>query len=214
MKRDSYHHGDLHEALLTAGEAVLSELGLDGFSLRKVAARVGVSHSAPAHHFGDAQGLLVALATRGFQRLLASMQDRQRRADPDLTEQLIASGLGYLDFAQSSPALFRLVFGSGLSDRATPQLQLAGEAALLHLATDLGRLRGAEPFASPDAMAEVIATWSMTHGFAELLISGHLKSVQGQGPQARDGMFRQVLAQGLRVAERPRVWDKGAGGPI
>jgi AcrR family transcriptional regulator len=204
MKRDSYHHGDLREALLVAGEAVLDELGLDGFSLRKVAARVGVSHSAPAHHFGDAQGLLVALATRGFQRLLASMRARQGRAGPDLLEQLIASGLGYLDFAQSTPALFRLIFGSAVTGRPNPELEAAGAAALHHLATDLGRLRGTEPFAGPDAMAEVIAIWSLTHGFAELLVSGHLKSVQSLGPEARDGMFRQVVAQGLRVAERPR----------
>ncbi|MDP3523565.1 MAG: TetR family transcriptional regulator, partial [Hoeflea sp.] len=50
--KDSYHHGDLSAALLKAGEAVLAETGVEGFSLRAVAKRVGVSHSAPAHHFG------------------------------------------------------------------------------------------------------------------------------------------------------------------
>jgi AcrR family transcriptional regulator len=201
--RDTYHHGDLREALLTAGEAVLDEQGLDGFSLRKVAARVGVSHSAPAHHFGDAGGLLVALATRGFQRLLTRMQDRQRSADPDLTEQLIASGLGYLDFALDSPALFRLIFASARTVDGSADLIAAGDAALTHLATDLAHLRGAEPFGYPEAMPEVMATWSLTHGFAELLLSGRLKPAQGLDRAARDAMFRAVLAQGLRIPERP-----------
>lgn len=203
MTRDTYHHGDLREALLTAGEAVLAEQGLDGFSLRKVAVRVGVSHSAPAHHFGDAGGLLVALATRGFQRLLASMQNRQRAAEAKLTEQLIASGLGYLDFALDCPALFRLIFASARTVDGSADLAAAGDAALLHLATDLARLRSAAPFDYPEAMAEVMATWSLTHGFAELLLSGRLKPVQGLDRAARDAVFRTVLAQGLRILERP-----------
>jgi hypothetical protein len=61
-----YHHGDLRAALLSAAEEELAERGMEAFSLRSVAKRAGVSHAAPAHHFGDAQGLLTALAAEGF----------------------------------------------------------------------------------------------------------------------------------------------------
>eukprot|EP01036_Dinobryon_divergens_P003443 gene3443-4542_t len=54
----SYHHGDLRAALLAAAEDELAARGVEGFSLRQVAKRAGVSHAAPAHHFGDAAGLL------------------------------------------------------------------------------------------------------------------------------------------------------------
>lgn len=204
-KRDSYHHGDLQAALLAAGEAVLAETGLEGFSLRKVAARVGVSHSAPAHHYGDAQGLLVALATRGFERLLAAMRARQAQAQDDPVAQLMASGEGYVDFALESPALFRLVFGSGLTVAGSPGLEAAGDAALGHLAADLARLRGAEPFGYPEAWDEVLAIWSLTHGFAELLISGRLKAAQGLAPEVRAALFRRLVAQKLRLTEHLRV---------
>ena len=60
-----YHHGDLRSALLVAAEADLAENGIEAFSLRQVARRAGVSHAAPAQHFGDANGLLTALATEG-----------------------------------------------------------------------------------------------------------------------------------------------------
>ena len=76
-KRSTYHHGDLRAALLRAGEEQLARSGVAGFSLREVASRVGVSHAAPAHHFGDAQGLLAALAAEGFRRFLAAMRHRQ-----------------------------------------------------------------------------------------------------------------------------------------
>jgi AcrR family transcriptional regulator len=204
-KRDSYHHGDLQAALLAAAEAVLAETGLEGFSLRKVAARVGVSHSAPAHHYGDARGLLVALATRGFERLLAAMQARQAQAPTDPVAQLLASGEGYVDFALASPALFRLVFGSGLTVDGSPALEAAADAALGHLAADLARLRGAEPFGYPEAWDEVLAIWSLTHGFAELLISGRLKPVQDLGPDERAAQFRRLIAQKLRLAEHLRA---------
>ena len=62
MDDRKYHHGDLRAALLAAAEAELAERGVEAFSLRQVAKRAGVSHAAPAHHFGDAQGLLTALA--------------------------------------------------------------------------------------------------------------------------------------------------------
>ena len=63
MTEKPYHHGDLRAALLAAAEVELSEKGVEGFSLRSVAKRAGVSHAAPAHHFGDSQGLLTAKGT-------------------------------------------------------------------------------------------------------------------------------------------------------
>ena len=68
-----------------------------------------------------------------------------------------ASGEGYVDFALASPALFRLVFGSGLTVHGSPGLEAAGDAALGHLAADLARLRGAVPFGYPEAWDEVPA---------------------------------------------------------
>jgi AcrR family transcriptional regulator len=203
--RDSYHHGDLPAALLDAAEAVLAETGLDGFSLRRVAARVGVSHSAPAHHFGDAAGLLAALATRGFERLLDAMRARQATADPDPVEQLMASGFGYIDFAQRSPALFRLIFGAPWPAVGHEALEVAANAALGHLAADLARLRGAQAFAYPEAWDEVLAIWSMAHGFAELLVWGRLKPAEGLTEAGREALFRRMVAQKLRFAERLRA---------
>ena len=62
----AYHHGSLRSALIAAAEAVIAERGLDGFSLRETARRAGVSAAAPAHHFGDARGLLTAVAAQAF----------------------------------------------------------------------------------------------------------------------------------------------------
>ena len=195
-EKHAYHHGDLRSALLKAGESVLAETGIEGFSLRRVAREVGVSHSAPAHHFGDAQGLLAALAAEGFTRFLTAMQARQgavQGADPRTL--LTASGLGYLDFALGAPALFKLMFGSERVDFCDPALDAAAAAAFEHLASDIARLRGVSPHQDADAMADVMAAWSMVHGFASLLMAGRLKPVQELEPPAREAYFSSLFAR-------------------
>lgn len=50
-QRTNYYHG--RAVLLAAAELVPAERGVEGFTLRECARRAGVSHAAPAHHFGD-----------------------------------------------------------------------------------------------------------------------------------------------------------------
>jgi len=197
QRKDSYHHGDLRAALIAAAEKVLAETGIESFSLRQVAKRVGVSHSAPAHHFGDAQGLLSALAAEGFRRFLAAMQARQARADDDPRSQVVASGLGYLDFAESSPALFRLMFASARTRNDTPDLAAAGAAAFANLVDGIARFRGVSPVEDPAVMLDVAACWSMVHGYSELVVSGRLKSEQGLPAAEREARLAQILNRAL-----------------
>ena len=70
-KTQPYHHGQLREALVASGRTLLAERGIRGFTLRECARRAGVSHGAPAHHFGDAAGMLTAYAAQGFARIRA-----------------------------------------------------------------------------------------------------------------------------------------------
>src|SRR5947199_7464628 len=74
-RQHSYHHGDLHDALLNAAETVLERDGVQGLTLRAAAREAGVSHAAPTHHFGDMTGLLSELAAVGFRRFGAALRD-------------------------------------------------------------------------------------------------------------------------------------------
>ena len=136
-RRRGYHHGDLRAVLLAAGEAELAEHGVEGFSLRGVAKRAGVSHAAPAHHFRDANGLLTALAAEGFRRFVEKQKARQQVADKDPLALLVAAGMGYVDFAMAHPALFRLMFSSDRPDREAEELHVAASAAYRKLVEDV-----------------------------------------------------------------------------
>ena len=90
---DRYHHGDLPNALRSAAVEVIAENGLGHFSLREVARRAGVSHTAPAHHFGDVRGLLTSLATEGFDTLY-SVTSAAVAAETDARRAALGDGRG------------------------------------------------------------------------------------------------------------------------
>src|SRR5688572_4310334 len=104
---DSYHHGDLRRALVEATEALLAEKGPEAFSLREVARRAGVSPAAPAHHFGDAGGLLAAVATAGFDGLAAALTAGEAKGGADPRRRLREQGVAYVEFALGHPGRFR-----------------------------------------------------------------------------------------------------------
>lgn len=197
-KKPAYHHGDLRNALLAAGEAELAQSGLAGFSLRKVAARAGVSHSAPAHHFGDLAGLIDALAVRGFDQLLARMQAGQTTAPDDPAERLIAAGLGYLEFAVAHPAVFRLVFGTPMRVNSSADLRDAAARAYDQLAAAVASLPGTPGADDPALRPIVLGYWAQAHGFAELLLSGHICGDTGApiDDTTREALFRAAFALG------------------
>ena len=191
-----YHHGDLRAALLAAAEAELASSGVEGFSLRAVAKRAGVSHAAPAHHFGDAKGLLTALCAEGFRLFLASQQMREARAAPDPRSQLLAAGLGYIDFAEASPALFRLMFGSDKPRHDSPDLFQAGRAALGHLA-DQVVAAGGQVSQKDRISVDAAAVWAIAHGLAALIQSSQMAGIANLPPEQRDAALCAILARAL-----------------
>jgi AcrR family transcriptional regulator len=193
-KRRGYHHGDLRAVLLEAGEAELAEHGVERFSLRGVAKRAGVSHAAPAHHFRDANGLLTALAAEGFRRFVDKQKARQQTADNDALSQLVASGMGYIDFAMAHPALFRLMFSSNRPDHEAEELHVAASDAYRKLVEDVARLRG--PGIEPSS-TEVMRTWAIAHGLADLMNSRRLKPLLGLRKAERDATLSEMLRRSL-----------------
>ena len=185
-----YHHGDLRAALLSAAEAELAEKGVEAFSLRSVAKRAGVSHAAPAHHFGDANGLLTALAALGFQEFLATQHAFEARAPKTPRDQLIAAGLGYVGFARARPALFRLMFGSQRTNYANPALKAAADDAIAHLMTQVKLVGGT-------LAQDVTAVWATAHGLAELIIAGRIKVISDIEEGALQAMLTGILARSL-----------------
>lgn len=185
-----YHHGDLRAALLAAATDIIATDGLEAFSLRAAARRAGVSATAPAHHFGDARGLLTAVATRGFVALAEVLEGanegRNGRAG------LLAQGRAYVAFAAANPGLFRLMWRKALLDMGDAEHVAAGRRAFDAL--DRAVRPAGLPAGSPDdpALAPSIACWSLVHGFALLALDGAFAR-QGEEPRSMDALLDATL---------------------
>ncbi|MEE3919669.1 TetR/AcrR family transcriptional regulator [Micromonospora sp. BRA006-A] len=158
----SYHHGDLRRVLLSTAAEAIAESGPAALSLRELARRAGVSHAAPAHHFGDKAGLLTAFATQGFD-LLA---DALRQAGDDLLDTGVAyvasrCGTGRTSTSCSGPSCTGPTTRTGRRTRP-----LRRRAA-----------RGRGPATGREPDADALAAWSIVHGFATLWLAGALPSL-------------------------------------
>jgi AcrR family transcriptional regulator len=192
--KSSYHHGDLRHALISAAEAILLERGVEGFSLREAARRAGVSPGAPAHHFGDARGLLTAVATLGFENLCDVLEAANAEtAGHERRARIAAQGRAYVRFALAQPARFDLMWRRELLDQTDPAYAAAGMKAfqLLHEVV-MGVPLAFECFDAmhpPDVDPRVIAAWSIVHGFAQLARQG---SFDADTPGLLDGVLRSL----------------------
>jgi AcrR family transcriptional regulator len=170
-----YHHGDLPAALLAAVGDAVAECGVSGVSLRDVARRAGVSHSAPAHHFGSKAGLLTAFATAGYQVLAETVVDELAASGAaDGPAELAAIGRGYVRFAVSHPAHFEVMFRLDALNPGDAEFRAASEAAYGLLTATVERCRAAGRLHGRSPELVVVSAWSLVHGLSALWISGRL----------------------------------------
>lgn len=162
-----YHHGDLKNALVAAGMSILETEGLEGLSLRAIAARVGVSHAAPRNHFGTLKGLLTAIAAEGFRRHAAAMREGLAEG-ADRPARLEAAMRGYVRFAAENPALFALMFSPLHCMHDDPALAAAATESYGVLRDVAAGLDWDKADAPDGAMRTEWMLWSLVHGYATL----------------------------------------------
>jgi AcrR family transcriptional regulator len=196
MKRPSYHHGNLANALTAAATQLAREGGPDAVVLREAARQVGVSATAAYRHFAGHGDLMHAVKAQALTQIADSMQTElaATAAEPDrraeAMRRLRALGRGYLRFALTEPGLFRTAFCRPHPSTADPthDAALAGPYRMLTECIDelvaVGLL-------APDRRpwAETFA-WSSVHGLAMLLLDGPLRRC---GPSEQEQVIERVL---------------------
>jgi AcrR family transcriptional regulator len=186
--KDTYHHGDLRRAVMDEALRQTAAHGIDGWSLREVAAAVGVSHTAPYHHFGDRTDLVRALGCEGLGLMDLRMAERQATTGDDPKEQLLAIGLAYITFAVDRPdyyaaigAMPALPASGAPTDEAGPK----PEATWQRLVEAVVACQRADRLPAGDPVIIAVSLWSLVHGLAELWMAGPLRLL----PHAADGLL-------------------------
>lgn len=192
-----YHHGALRRALIDAALDEVLAVGAAGVSLREIARRAGVSHAAPAHHFGDKTGLFTAIAIEGFRLTTEAIGPAAQGPFG-----FLHGGAAYVRFAAGHPAHFEVMYRPGLYRTDDPDLVFARRAAFAVLDDSAAAL--AAEWQVDDSAGLTLAGWSLAHGLATLLLGGNLTDRLPPDP----GQVIALLTDGLielgRIAARER----------
>lgn len=188
----SYHHGNLKQALLDKALEHLKSHGPGKISLRALARDVGVSQTAPYRHFEDKTALLAALSTEGFRRLYEASSSVMK-IKGSAADALQMSGKAYIHFALDNPELYRLMFGPMLSpDDDFPELEEAGGNAFNVIVSLVQRGIETGEFIDKDPLLVANSTWAMVHGISSLMLDRRFDCVEG-------GISESVLDESLNL---------------
>ncbi len=191
--RRGYHHGDLRAAAL---QEALQHINRDrdiSFTLRELAAALGVSSTALYRHFENKLALLAAVAEEGYRELLRRF-DADGSSEHDPLAFMTSRGQAYVQFAVAFPAHFRVMF--------LPQLRGPGESPALRdlrqqvygrLEQALSILKQEGLLSNADLRDIALTSWATVHGLASLLVDGQVRLEAGQLPKDIPALIGRVL---------------------
>lgn len=175
MAQKNYHHGNLKNALIQAGVAILSEEGIEGLSLRKVAQRAGVSHNAPYAHFPDKQSLIAAISTEGFQQLYDALDAAITATAKRPRKQLQQAALAYVRFALDHPDSFKIMFSGVLEkEKDYPAFVEISQKTFQRVVDVVRACQKAGLLKSKSAELTAVAVWGQVHGIVSLALEGQI----------------------------------------
>ena len=174
-RKNSYHHGDLKNALIQAGIEILSREGVNGLSLRKVARKAGVSHAAPYAHFTDKQALVAAISTAGYEKLYDKVYDAVQHYQGDPLRQFVEAAWAYVEFALTDPDHFKITL-SGVVEKekdypAFVDISHKSFGLVVEL-VEAGQRAGILNEGPPDLVA--VSVWGLVHGFVSLILEDQI----------------------------------------
>jgi AcrR family transcriptional regulator len=184
-KRKTFRHGDLRNALVTAGLEMARAGGPNAVVLREATRQAGVSPNAAYRHFAGQAELLDAVRSACLSRVAAAIEHEMKKCRLGHDTQVFARkslravGMGYLGFAMREPGMFRTAFSApppvDSPDPANTASMGLNAFQLLSLALD--RMRESGLLSKKDRKDAEYLAWSTVHGFALLVLEGPLQKM-------------------------------------
>lgn len=191
-RRQRTPSADVERELLAAAEAVLTEQGPDGLTVRAVAARAGIAPMGVYNRLGGKDGLLDALLIRGFDRLRAAIQAGD---EPDMLQRLRACGLRYRQFALANRQFYAIMFERPiLPGRDSAAVAGHAMAAFDALVRNVESAVATGQISAEDPREAAQLIWSSVHGAAALELNGLCLTPD---PAATYRAMLEVLLRGL-----------------
>ena len=197
IKSNTYHHGNLRAELLKAAMSILDESGIEAVTIRQVARKAGVGHSAPANHFAGKRALLTQLAIDIFVSLGDIIKSELRAAPHGLSEKVQIFTDTLIEFGLSQPNRFRLLWRRDYLDNDNKELNIAMDVIYDELLAALATGKTGK-VCNVSIESKAIALWSMLQGYVTMRIDGNLEPKKDEvSGKDRQQAIVDVLLQGI-----------------
>jgi AcrR family transcriptional regulator len=182
----------------TAARAIHKQAGADGLSMRRIAARLGVSAPAIDHHFLNRDAILEAVSDEGFDSLVARLERPLGRRRP--LQQCLAIVVGYREFALDEPHMFAIMFIARRSRarRFPDDFAAQRSAAFSLLAVRVAAAIAARELRDDDPNEVALTLWAHAHGLILLQRAGRFGHPLAPYRRAFDRSLDRLVA-GLAV---------------
>jgi AcrR family transcriptional regulator len=208
--RRSYHHGNLRAALIEATLRAIAEDGPDGFTLRDVARRAGVSAAAPYRHFRDKEELLAAVAGECAERIGETMDQAVAATPGNALDKFRATGIAYVQFVVDHPEHFRALNIPGIVARMPEEPRKAWDAWNAEQRHALALAQAAGVIAPMSLDDLCLAANALVHGLGHLIVEGALGEVTKERATELATAVTGVLGIGLIPRGGPAVKSTAA----
>ena len=183
---DTYHHGDLRDALVQAALQEAEQGGPEAVSLKALTKKLGVSQPAPYRHFADREALLEAVTAEAFRQFNVILRDLVDK--PSKQSKLSRFAQATLDFGLHRNGIYRLMFASRTMASAAKGGELH-KAAMETLALLIESLEA--PAVGVLRERQAMKMWASLHGVVMLAGQGLLTG------QAAGGVSREELVEDI-----------------
>jgi len=188
------------DRILEAAGQLLAEGGYEALSMRKLAAKIGLSQAAIYRHYADKDELVGRIVAKGYAELVAMVEGIAARggSPEEILERNIAA---YIDWAAARPVIFKALLlreigpaGAGVEALAAGVARRRRTFALLAEILERGMAEGR--FARADAELTAQALWTAMFGLASRVV------LEGEVPPERRAALvarhTELLIRGLR----------------
>jgi AcrR family transcriptional regulator len=155
---------------------MLAQDGMSAFSLRKLAERVGIKAPSIYEHFENKEALFNAARSYASTALAQALGSSNSQGDA--RQKMIATAMGYLQFAATQPHLFTLLMSQTTSSRTPLDEAPDSDSPYVVLLTQVKSFLGPE---HESAETVCFGLWSLVHG-AAMLRQSHLQEYAASIP--------------------------------
>ena len=204
----------IKEGMLEHATDLICDQGYKGFSMRKLAARLGIAAKTIYNYYHNKDEIYLAILTKGFERLYDSLLAAQQ-SHPEPLDQLRAMTRAYLDFGLENSNLYSLMFtwvvpkykdyvGTEMEPIAQVELETALKPPILFIETIKACAACSEagtPLSDEEARIIMIQFWTQAHGYVAGINNTLMDYMHEDPLSLKERMLDTIMANLERTPE-------------